>query len=227
VAKIAWNGFKAFFATFLADEIQGWKNIFNGFVSFFSNLPANIGKIAGNIGNAIKSGFDAAISFITGLPAKMLNWGKDMIQNLINGIVSGVGAVGNAVKGIADKISSFLHFSVPDVGPLADFDKSPGDMIDLITSGLTAGVGKVKSAAQKVASAMSVAPGGMQTGAVGASGGGGESTQSTTNNYFSGPSQIVLINQIDGKEISRQIIPISLGIAQQSRNRGAAIGNAY
>jgi hypothetical protein len=57
--------------------------------------------------------------------------------------------------------------------------------------------------------------------------GGGSSAGSTTNNYSSGPSQIVLINQIDGKEISRQIIPISLGIAQQSRNRGAAIGNVY
>jgi phage-related protein len=224
IAKTAWNGFKAFFATFLTDEIQGWKNIFNGFVSFFSNLPSNIGRIAGNIGSAIKGGFTDAVNFIKNLPGEALRWGKDIINGIVNGIKSAAGAVGDAVKGVAQNIRSFLHFSTPDEGPLADFPTYMPDMMNTIVSGLNAGVSKVKAAANNVATAMSMAPGGTQAGSSAAA---GTSAQSTTNNYSSGPSQIVLINQIDGKEISRQIIPISLGIAQQSRNRGAAIGNVY
>jgi hypothetical protein len=56
---------------------------------------------------------------------------------------------------VADKIAGFLHFSVPDIGPLADFDQTPGHMISLITDGLTNGLGSVQSAAQKVAQTIS------------------------------------------------------------------------
>lgn len=69
------------------------------------------------------------------LPGKALTWGKDLITSMIKGIKSMFGALGSAVSGVAGKIASFLHFSVPDVGPLSDFDKSGGDMIEsFITS---------------------------------------------------------------------------------------------
>ena len=40
-----------------------------------------------------------------------------------------IGNLGNAVKGIADKIKSFLHFSRPDEGPLREYEKWMPDMI--------------------------------------------------------------------------------------------------
>lgn len=64
------------------------------------------------------------------LPGKALTWGKDLIESLIKGIKSMLGSLGTAVGNVAKTIASFLHFSVPDVGPLSDFDKSGGDMID-------------------------------------------------------------------------------------------------
>jgi phage-related protein len=64
------------------------------------------------------------------LPGKALQWGKDLISSLINGIKSMLGSLGNAVQGVAQKIASFLHFSCPEVGPLAKFNESGGDMID-------------------------------------------------------------------------------------------------
>lgn len=64
------------------------------------------------------------------LPAKAIQWGKDLIKSLIEGIKSMLGSLGSAVTGVAGTIAKFLHFSVPDAGPLADFDKSGGDMID-------------------------------------------------------------------------------------------------
>lgn len=69
------------------------------------------------------------------LPGKAITWGKDLIKSMIDGIKSMLGSLGTAVGNVAKTIASFLHFSVPDVGPLADFDKSGGDMIDeFITS---------------------------------------------------------------------------------------------
>lgn len=53
---------------------------------------------------------------ITGLASQAFTWGKDLVMGIVNGIKSCIGAVGDAVKGVADKIKSFLHFSVPDEG---------------------------------------------------------------------------------------------------------------
>ena len=41
-----------------------------------------------------------------------------MINNFISGITSKISAVANAVKGVASTISSYLHFSLPEKGPL-------------------------------------------------------------------------------------------------------------
>lgn len=49
-------------------------------------------------------------------------WGTDFIGGIVNGIKSMIGKVGEAVSPVAYKIRSFLHFSVPDEGPLTDYE---------------------------------------------------------------------------------------------------------
>ena len=66
----------------------------------------------------------------------MVKWGKDMIQGLIDGIKGMIGKVGNAVKGVADKITSFLHFSRPDEGPLAEYESWMPDMVQGLSDSL-------------------------------------------------------------------------------------------
>ncbi len=78
-------------------------------------------------------------------------WGKDFIQNIIDGILSMINKVVNAVKRVANTISSFLHFSVPDKGPLVDVPKWMPDMIDELTMGMYANEGKLKKAANSLA----------------------------------------------------------------------------
>lgn len=58
------------------------------------------------------------------------NWGADMIQSFIDGIKKMIGKLTSAVSNVAKTISSYLHFSEPDLGPLSDFSESGGDMID-------------------------------------------------------------------------------------------------
>ena len=87
--------------------------------------PAELAKwdhLSGvGIAGAVKSGFDAAINFIKELPSQALQWGKDIIGGLINGIKSKISGLVDSVKDIAGTIASFLHFSEPDEGPLSNF----------------------------------------------------------------------------------------------------------
>lgn len=55
-----------------------------------------------------------------------LSWGADMIQGLIDGVTSMLSDLGNAASNVAATIASYLHFSVPDKGPLADMDVHGG-----------------------------------------------------------------------------------------------------
>lgn len=164
IAVKAWNGISTFFATFWKNEIQGWKNIINTLLDFFRNLPANFSDLVGKIGDAIIHGFDNAISFIKNLPAEALQWGKDIINGIVNGIKSAASAVSDAVSGIAQNIRSFLHFSTPDQGPLADFDSYMPDMMGTLASGITKNISKVSAAARQVASTVaSVIPSSFDT----------------------------------------------------------------
>lgn len=44
----------------------------------------------------------------------------------------------DAVKGVADKIKSFLHFSVPDEGPLTDYQSWMPDFMGGLADGISA-----------------------------------------------------------------------------------------
>lgn len=112
-------------------------------------------KVSG-IKDAIVNGFTAAIDWIKGLPGEALQWGADIIDAIVSGITGAVGKVGEAVKGVADKIKSFLGFSEPEDGPLSDFHTYMPDMIDLMTQGIQAGKDKVKDAVGNLAQGMSV-----------------------------------------------------------------------
>lgn len=64
------------------------------------------------------------------------NWGRDMIQNFINGVLSKWNDLRNAVSDIAGTVRSYLHFSEPDVGPLSDFSSYAPDMMKLFAEGI-------------------------------------------------------------------------------------------
>ncbi len=99
-------------------------------VNIFGSLLNGIKNAMSGITNAVKSGFDGAINFIKGLPAQALQWGKDIIGGLINGIREKIGSLVDSVRDVAGTIASFLHFSEPDEGPLANFHTFMPDMID-------------------------------------------------------------------------------------------------
>ena len=142
-------------AAALAIGVLLWKN-WDKIREAAGNLLEGIKTTIGNVRDAIVSGFQAAIDWITSLPAEALKWGSDIIDGIVSGIQSAVGRVGEAVKGVADKIKSFLGFSEPEGGPLSDFHTYMPDMIDLMASGITSGKKKVKDALEGMTGEMSV-----------------------------------------------------------------------
>ena len=141
-------------------------NVINVILSFFgtslATLKTNITTAFTNIVTSVREKITEfrdlifekigeVVDYIAELPGKFLQWGTDMINNLIAGIRSGIDAVGEAVSAVADKISSFLHFSEPDVGPLANFNSWMPDMMKQMADQIEAGRLQVQLAASHVA----------------------------------------------------------------------------
>ena len=63
-------------------------------------------------------------------------WGKDLIQNFIDGIKAKARALLDGVKNIAQGIKDFLGFSEPEKGPLSNFHTYAPDMMQLFAKGI-------------------------------------------------------------------------------------------
>ena len=150
-ASNIWNGIK----NTVVNIASGLKD---AAVNAFKNLVSGIRSALSGLTSVIKNGFSGAISFITSLPGKALQWGKDFIQGLINGISSMIQSVINTVSGLADRIRSFLHFSAPDEGPLADYETWMPDFMKGLAGGIEKKRKLVENAVKDVASDMVITP---------------------------------------------------------------------
>ncbi len=139
-----WNGIVNIVTTIL-------EALWNVISSVFTTIWEGITTTVGNIKDSIVDGFQAAIDWITGLPAQALQWGADIIGGIVDGIKGAIGKVGDAVKDVADKIKSFLHFSVPDEGPLTDYQSWMPDFMGGLAAGIEKAAPKAISAAEAVA----------------------------------------------------------------------------
>ena len=71
-----------------------------------------------------------------GLAKNALTWGADLIASLIDGVMDSIPGLKDTVNYVAGLVDDYIGFSVPEKGPLADFDKSGGDMVDLFASSM-------------------------------------------------------------------------------------------
>lgn len=152
---------------------QGVKNTVLG---AFSAMRSGIRSTISEIYNTIRNGLGNAVNYITSLASAGWRWGADIVNGIVNGIRSCIGAVANAVTDVANTIRAHLHFSVPDEGPLTDFESWMPDFMSGLAEGIEKSRGMVKAAVNSVAADMVVSPqlamadGGVMTGA-GMSGG--------------------------------------------------------
>lgn len=79
-------------------------------------------------------------------------------MGIVNGIRSCIGAVGDAVADVANKIRSFLHFSVPDEGPLTEYESWMPDFMKGLARGIEGSRGLIEKAVRGVSEDMVIHP---------------------------------------------------------------------
>ena len=126
--------------------------------SVFGNVVSSIRNAMGKVYSTIVSGFKQAVSFITGLASSAFRWGADLIGGIVNGIRSCIGNVVSAVSDVANTIRSHLHFSVPDEGPLTDYESWMPDFMKGLAQGIEKSKGMVKDAVSGLAADMVISP---------------------------------------------------------------------
>ena len=75
---------------------------------------------------------------------------------MVSGIKNSISKVTDAVKGVANNIRSYLHFSVPDVGPLTDYETWMPDFMDGLSNGIENSKNKVVNSIKGLATDMKV-----------------------------------------------------------------------
>ena len=143
----AWNNVK----TTISNSVNNAKT---NAISTFENMKSGISGKVNLIKSNVKSGFDNAVGHIKGLASQAFSWGSDMIMGIVNGIKSCISKVSGAVKDVADTIKSYLHFSVPDVGPLTDYESWMPDFIQGMAKGIDDNKYRLVDAVQSMASDM-------------------------------------------------------------------------
>lgn len=214
LAFSAWNGLWSAASSAMNSIRNTIISAWNGIISFFTYLPGrlyNLGynimaglhngiiSLWGSIYNAVTGALNNAMDWIRSLPSRAYGWGQDIIQGIVNGIRSAVRWVQDAVSNVAANIRSFLHFSVPDKGPLSDFDTYAPDMMKLWAKGIRGDEDLVVNATRRVTGnvANQIYPTG--TGAV------NSITAAVTQGVPSAPSAPIVVSSpiyLDGKLIS-------------------------
>lgn len=158
VFSMALSAIQAVWNTVWGAVSNVFMTIWNGIVSFITGIVSGIVDTVTGIKDSIVNGFNAAIDWIKGLPGQAIQWGRDFIGGLRDGILSGVQGIVDAVKGIGDKIRSFLHFSRPDVGPLKDYETWMPDFVGGLSKTLRQSRPKLSVAVSDVAAALKISP---------------------------------------------------------------------
>lgn len=93
------------------------------------NAFGKIVEVGGQLVEKVKSGFSQKVQ-----DAK--NWGRDIIQNFIDGIKEKWEHLKQTVSNVAQTVKDFLGFSEPEKGPLSNFHTYAPDMMDLFAKGI-------------------------------------------------------------------------------------------
>ncbi|ADL03377.1 phage tail tape measure protein [Lacrimispora saccharolytica] len=135
------------------------KDIFEAFkdkvIEIFYNLQGKLSEKITEIKETIINGIGAAVDWIKALPGQAIEWGKDFIDGFVSGIKEKIGDVTDAIKGVAEKITAYIHFSRPDIGPLREYEKWMPDMITGMAKGIKDNAWKITDQLRGLTGSMS------------------------------------------------------------------------
>jgi len=169
----AWNEVKTAVgnaAKDMIDNISGAaRNIWDTISGTFSSIVDNAWNWGSNAINSLGDGLNSAWGWVESsvggmgnfisntlgnLASNAWNWGRDMVSNIADGMSSKINLVKNGAKSVADKIAGYLHFSLPDEGPLAHLDTFMPDMMKELAGGIYDNLGIIEKASDVLAGAI-------------------------------------------------------------------------
>ena len=182
---------------------EGWHNVVTGaqeaWKSFVSKITTN--PVTTALGH-IK---DAFTHFMTNLATNATNWGRNLIQNLINGINDKLAGLSGTVSHVAGTIWKFLGFHSPTKeGPGSDADTWGPNLIRMYAQGITSSTPFLVTALSQAANLTRFAltqgmlPGGVLLGGNQAAIGGG-GTQVVNVSVGSQPLFQLMMNHLTGQ----------------------------
>ena len=144
-------------------------NHYKPFHDFVDNSFKVISSGAKNMGQTVSNVINGLGNIFTSLPSQAAKWGSDFVQGLIDGIKNMIGGVTSAATNIANTIKSFLHFSTPDEGPLADYETWMPDFMTGLAKGIKGSKNVVSDALKGLSADMKVNATARISGAAGSS----------------------------------------------------------
>ena len=79
---------------------------------------------------------DAIRAIVEALAVEAFSWGRDLIDNFVEGIKERIQRVIETIREIAQSIKDLLGFSEPELGPLSNFHTFAPDMMELFAQGI-------------------------------------------------------------------------------------------
>ncbi len=147
----AWSNITMFFSNAVngikTTLSNGWDRVKSTTSNAWQNIKSTATTKMTEMGNSISTSF-------TNLKSKASTWGKDLCENMADGIRKAKDRVKNAATSVADSIKSILGFSEPEKGPLSDFHTYMPDMLDLMAYGIRKNQSKAVNAVSEVAKAI-------------------------------------------------------------------------
>lgn len=128
------------------------------FSEIFGKIKDDVSEKISNVYTVITEKVGEAMDYLKNLPSEALTWGRDLIDNFVEGIRDSIRKVKDVVEDVADTVTDFIGFSEPKKGPLSDFHTYAPDMIDLFVKGINDNMHKVRNATEEMASNVAIRP---------------------------------------------------------------------
>lgn len=160
------NNFSTTFSNITTTVSNAWASMKSSFTSGVSHAISKTQEMASQVTSGIRSMSSSAISGVADMVSNIsgkfndlvsgaLSWGRDMVGNFASGVRDKMNSLLDEVKSLASQVTSYLHFTVPDKGPLAKADTWMPDFMELLATGIENNKYLVTKAAQGFALDMS------------------------------------------------------------------------
>ncbi|WP_254427629.1 transglycosylase family protein [Mycolicibacterium conceptionense] len=148
------------FVSVLTLSIKAFAGVVNGITNFLKWVGEMAGKVPGAFGGVM----DAIQDFFKDLPDKAVEWGKSILDGLVEGLknATGLGALAGAAKSVVEGIAGWFQHSPAKWGPFSGdgYTKVRGQqMVQDMADGMRAAQGTISAAASSTAAAASAALG--------------------------------------------------------------------